>query len=440
MAKKSSKKSFLFIFIGLIIVVAGGTYLYFAEGRPPNLIVSPDKGTIGKKESVKIDISDKGSGLSSLLVEASQNSSHVVLLDKHFQKDLRSWQYSFSMSEIPFRDGPFTISVSVQDSSWNNFFQGNKKKTDLNYSLDTQPPVITPETFRHNLTQGGSGLVKYVISEPVDRTGLRVGQAYFPAYKQKDNSYLCFFSFPYNARPKKDDPVLIAVDRGGNKGQSRIHYHLRDRKFPKSNVKISPRFLQRKMPQFFNQFPQYNQAGIELFLKVNNDLRVKNRSKLKQIGVQTVPQILWQGKFLRQAGSTESGFGVRRSYIYQGENVDHQRHLGVDIASTARAPIKASNSGRIVYAGRFGIYGQAVVIDHGLGLQTLYGHLSQIGVKKGDQVKKGQIIGRSGATGLAGGDHLHFAFLVSGMPVNPVEWWDSHWIDNNIMNKLGEGF
>lgn len=439
MSKKSSKKAFLLIFIGLVIAGLGGTYLYFAERHIPKLIVSPDNGTIGHKKSIRIEISDKGSGLSSLLVKARQNSTQVVLLNRDFQGDLRSWQYSFDLSETPFRDGPFEISIYVKDSSWAHFFQGNKRKKNLTYILDTQPPMINPKTFRHNLNQGGSGLVKYSISEPVDKTGLKMGEEYFPAYKQKDGSYLCLFSFPYSARPEKVEPILLAIDKGGNKGQTRIHHHLKKRNFPKSNIKITSQFLQRKMPQFLSRYPEYKKPGIELFLKVNNDLRSKNRAKLKQIGAKTASDFLWQGKFLRQSGARKSGFGVWRSYIYQGQEVDHQRHLGVDIASTARATVKASNSGQVVYAGSFGIYGQAVVIDHGLGLQTLYGHLSQIGVKNGDEVEKGQVIGRTGATGLAGGDHLHFAVLISGLPVDAVEWWDSHWIDNNIINKLNQG-
>ena len=75
-----------------------------------------------------------------------------------------------------------------------------------------------------------------------------------------------------------------------------------------------------------------------------------------------------------------------------------------------------------------GIYGNCVIIDHGMGVQSLYGHLSSFDVKVGDTVTRGQIVGRSGMTGLAGGDHLHFTMLVGGRMVNPVEWWDPHWI------------
>jgi murein DD-endopeptidase MepM/ murein hydrolase activator NlpD len=62
--------------------------------------------------------------------------------------------------------------------------------------------------------------------------------------------------------------------------------------------------------------------------------------------------------------------------------------------------------------------------------------LSEIAVKLGDQVTKGQSLGRSGSTGLAGGDHLHFSMQVDGVQVNPVEWWDDHWIKDRIRTKL----
>ncbi|WP_239027828.1 M23 family metallopeptidase [Geomonas subterranea] len=98
----------------------------------------------------------------------------------------------------------------------------------------------------------------------------------------------------------------------------------------------------------------------------------------------------------------------------------------------------AANRGRVVWADDLGIYGQCVIIDHGLGLQTLYGHLSRIAVKEGEEVRKGDIIGDTGDTGLAGGDHLHFGVMISGQEVNPIEWWDPTWIRNNVTGKLEE--
>jgi len=122
--------------------------------------------------------------------------------------------------------------------------------------------------------------------------------------------------------------------------------------------------------------------------------------------------------------------------LYNGKKVDEQVHLGFDLAKVAHTPIPASNDGKILWAGDLGIYGNCIVIDHGFGLQSIYGHLSEIGVKVDDMVKRGQEIGKSGATGMAGGDHLHFSMQVDGVQVNPVEWWDEHWIHDRILSKL----
>jgi murein DD-endopeptidase MepM/ murein hydrolase activator NlpD len=102
----------------------------------------------------------------------------------------------------------------------------------------------------------------------------------------------------------------------------------------------------------------------------------------------------------------------------------------------ARTPVPAANRGVVRLARYFGIYGNTVVIDHGLGLMSLSAHLSSIEVTEGQSVERGERIGRTGATGLAGGDHLHFTALVHGMPVNPIEWWDPKWIRDRITSKL----
>jgi murein DD-endopeptidase MepM/ murein hydrolase activator NlpD len=134
----------------------------------------------------------------------------------------------------------------------------------------------------------------------------------------------------------------------------------------------------------------------------------------------------------------EAAFADHRTYVYKGKEVDQQVHLGFDLAVTSRVPIVAANAGTVLNASWLGIYGNCVIVDHGMGVQSLYGHLSSFDVKVGDTVTKGQIVGRSGMTGLAGGDHLHFTMLVNGQMVNPVEWWDPHWIDDRVQRKLGE--
>jgi murein DD-endopeptidase MepM/ murein hydrolase activator NlpD len=131
-----------------------------------------------------------------------------------------------------------------------------------------------------------------------------------------------------------------------------------------------------------------------------------------------------------------AGFAEDRSYVYSGRTVDRQTHLGLDLAATAHAPVPAANDGRVVFAGWIPIYGNTVVVDHGFGLQSLYGHMSALAVHGGEVVHKGEVLGASGATGLAGGDHLHLELLVQGTSVTPLEWLDEHWIHDNIERKL----
>ena len=129
-------------------------------------------------------------------------------------------------------------------------------------------------------------------------------------------------------------------------------------------------------------------------------------------------------------------FAEHRTYSFEGRNVDEQVHLGYDLSSTSQSEIPAANDGVVVYAGTLGIYGSTVVIDHGLGLFSLYGHMSEIAVEKGTPVARGESIGRTGQTGLAGGDHLHFSMLVDGTFVDPLEWFDAKWIEEHIDPKL----
>jgi murein DD-endopeptidase MepM/ murein hydrolase activator NlpD len=172
---------------------------------------------------------------------------------------------------------------------------------------------------------------------------------------------------------------------------------------------------------------------------VNRDIRHKNEVEIKKICANSKNAILWNGAFHQLTNSkVEANFADERTYIYKGETIDHQYHLGYDLAVTEKSPIEAANDGVVVFAGDLGIYGNAVIIDHGFGVSTLYAHMSSIGVKVGDTVKKKQIIGRTGDTGLAAGDHLHFAVLVQGVPVLPVEWWDEKWINDKILTRIKE--
>jgi len=232
---------------------------------------------------------------------------------------------------------------------------------------------------------------------------------------------------------------VMAVDKAGNERTAGINYHLTATARSTDRINLTDAFLAKIAAEFKGKFPQAS-TPLEIFLKANGDQRVADRKAIDTYGRETSPVPLWQGVFLRMPRTAPlGGFAQERTYIHQDKEVDRQTHLGFDLASLAHADVPAANRGKVVYAGDMGIYGQCIVIDHGLGLQSIYGHLSRIGVKQGDTVEKGQIIASSGATGMAGGDHLHFEVTISGQSVNPIEWWDAHWMKNNVAAKLPAG-
>jgi murein DD-endopeptidase MepM/ murein hydrolase activator NlpD len=210
----------------------------------------------------------------------------------------------------------------------------------------------------------------------------------------------------------------------------------------RSRIAIDQAFLERVVPAIAERSPEVRTmaAGddlLSLFLAINGPLRQVNAGEIAAVAAGTADVKLWEGPFVALGGSqVEAGFADHRTYVHNGRDVDQQVHLGFDLAATAAVPITAAGAGRVAHAGWLGIYGNCVIVDHGLGLATLYAHLSSVEVAPGAAVARGQSLGRSGMTGLAGGDHLHFSVLVGGHPVNPIEWWDPGWIQDRIDRKL----
>ncbi len=192
--------------------------------------------------------------------------------------------------------------------------------------------------------------------------------------------------------------------------------------------------------RWLTSFPVANPNDLlGAYLEVNRNLRRANHELFQKISSHSNPQPLWSGAFRRFSGKPMARFGDRRTYLYQNKAVDQQTHLGEDLASLVNSPVYAGNNGVVVYAEPLGIYGQTVILDHGLGVFSSYSHLSQIDVKVGDKVDKGAVLGRTGTTGLAAGDHLHFAINLQGEFVDPLEWWDPHWLKDQVEGVWARG-
>ncbi|WP_027722759.1 M23 family metallopeptidase [Maridesulfovibrio zosterae] len=437
MAKKKSRIGQFIVILIIVGIIGTGAYLLYKDTTAPQAVLSPEKGYITYETPINVNISDVQSGLKAVKIVLTQGKTKETLTEKKFPKGTFDYNEDILIKKKQIKQGNFEIAVWAVDTSLAGFGSGNAVIARGNYTLDTIPPKITVQTSTHNMNQGGCALVLYNVNEEPSHTGVEVGKDFFPGYKQPDGSYACLFAMPYYTKEKDFHPVVVAEDAAKNKRTSTFWYHANGKNYRHDRINISDRFLANKMPQFENEFPGIP-SQTELFLKVNRELRVKNRAELHRIGRDTSPTFLFEGKFLRLPNAaTKAGFGDKRTYYHNGHEIDHQTHLGIDLASTRNAPVPAANNGRVVLAANdFGIYGNAIIIDHGLGLQTLYSHLSQMNVEPGDMVERGQIIAKTGATGMAGGDHLHYGVICSGIPVNPVEWWDATWIKNNITSKI----
>jgi murein DD-endopeptidase MepM/ murein hydrolase activator NlpD len=233
---------------------------------------------------------------------------------------------------------------------------------------------------------------------------------------------------------------VVARDPAGNTARADFEHRVFPKRFMKSPIPIDDKLLDRVVPAILEGTTDIKPEGDTLakFLAINGELRRKNAEKIASFAQQTAPEMLWRGVVFHtfKNNAVESAFADQRTYLYKGKEVDKQVHLGFDLASLSNSPVPAANRGKVLFADELGIYGNCVIIDHGMGLQSLYAHLSSIEVQVGQMVEKEQTLGRSGMTGLAGGDHLHFTMLLQGRMVNPVEWWDAHWIEDRILRKL----
>jgi murein DD-endopeptidase MepM/ murein hydrolase activator NlpD len=438
MDKKGSGAFVRNALILLVLAALGlGVYLYIRDGSQPDLSLAPQSQVASFNTDFTLKVTAKTMGLKDLSVSIAQNGKTIDFLKRTFvDKPMEHTEIFRLPRDSAFKEGPAELTIEVRTHSLLSFIGRGKISITRKLTLDLTPPQITVNQGVHNVNQGGSGAVSFKVSKDVQRVGVGVGEYFFPAYLQASGNYFCFFAMPHDTLPANFKPRVIVRDLAGNEATQTLYIYAIPKEFKNDRLTISDDFLNDKMTQYTAQYPQ-DQTPLDIYKRVNSELRKQNEGELRRIGLETSPTPLWSGPFLRLPGAAgRAGFGDQRDYFYNGMKIDHQTHLGVDLASLANAPVPAANAGKVVLAEFFGIYGNCVIIDHGLGLQSLYSHLDSFDVKKGDEVKRGQFVGKTGTTGLAGGDHLHFGILISGVQVSPVEWWDEHWIQDNVLKHL----
>lgn len=420
------------------------------EGEKPVIAMDLPMRAIGVSSKLSGTVSDRKSGLRSLWIALSQGGTDHVLIDQVFQSKVfsRSDRVHESPVELviePQRlgvaDGPVLLRIRVSDCSFRGWFSGNVTYVEKELIIDTKPPEIDVLTRNHNLVRGGSGLAIYRVSETGGRTGVHVGDDFFPGYPgyfKDPNIAVAFFALSHK-QGQGTTMYIEAQDSAGNSARAGFMNYIGHKNYKEDKITITDGFLNAKMPGFSLDGYTDNGDNLAKFLKINGEIRRENSDRIMSVASGTERQMLWDGPFLRLPGSaTRANYADHRSYMYKGKVIDHQYHLGIDLASIKQAPVPAANRGKIALIDTIGIYGKTIVIDHGFGLFSTYSHLSRVNVNLGDMVSKGDIIGNTGFTGLAGGDHLHFGMFVDHVFVDPLQWWDPTWIEHNVTSKLNE--
>jgi murein DD-endopeptidase MepM/ murein hydrolase activator NlpD len=419
------------------------------EGTEPSVQLDPSSLAIGVTHELSGTVRDDNSGMRKLWIGLYKDGKESVLYEKLYDGSVfwgrsDSRQATFSVSIAPEKlgltDGEALLRIVARDYSWRGWLNGNRTYIEKPVTIDTRPPQISILTGAHNISQGGSALVIYRLSENCPHNGVKVGENFFPGHAAEGypaDVRLAFFALRHDQRASSR-VFVQASDAAGNLTRRGFRHYIKKKRFQHDVINISDGFLNSKIPEFSMMVTGSDGISpVDTFLKVNGEVRQRNFAEIVRVTGTTANKKLWDGRFSRLPKSApRAQFAERRTYRYKGKDIDKQVHLGMDLASIRQSPVPAANHGRIVFAGPLGIYGDTIIIDHGLGLFSLYAHLSSMSREEEQEVSKGDIIGRTGSSGMAGGDHLHFSMLVHNTFVNPIEWWDENWIANNISGKL----
>jgi hypothetical protein len=430
---------FILLIVLVLLVIAVPGY-FFVTATNTDIQVNPVPKVIAFETPVQFKLVNKH-GVKSFKVDLEQDGkSYSEITKPLFVGNGGGNQTQFALNigknSVPaLHDGKARLVVTAVSNDL-------RHKTDSKaFDLDvmTTPPHVVADGVQHYINQGGSEMVTFTPSGAWTEAGVKVGDQTFRSFPLPNHPGQYFSIFAFSWQLPIDTPIYVyATNPSGALAKATFWYKVFPKKFRASPIALETMHADRIVNQID---PQNKIPGdtVQRFVYINSEMRKVNNKTLADLRLQTEPKFLWTGAFLPMVDSTvESRFADDRTYTWQGKKIDEQTHLGFDLAKLAHSPIPASNDGRVIWAQDLGIYGNCIVIDHGYGLQSVYGHLSEFLVKKGDMVKKGQTIGKTGSTGLAGGDHLHFTMQVDGVQVNSVEWWDPHWVKDRILSKMGE--
>jgi murein DD-endopeptidase MepM/ murein hydrolase activator NlpD len=453
----------LFAFVVVLALAAAVAFTVAGRGAPPQLTIGKPDRFVGQAGTLDVTADAPDARLTALSIVLEQNGRRIPLFSldgpqtasvTRVDRNRLTVTRPLGKQSVPeLQSGAARIVVTATRPSFLKLRQLTSTAS-KDFQVRLEPPRIAVISTHHYVNHGGSEMVVYKATPADIASGVRVGDIEYPGFPASgagvegaDPSVkVAFFALLYD-QPLNTPIAAFARDEAGNQAKATFIDNVFEKPFKKSRIEIDDKFINRVVPEIIEHSPELKMTAppqdspemLAGFLRVNGELRKINADQIAAFAAKTSPKKLWDGPFVQMGNSkVEASFADHRTYIYKGKEVDQQTHLGFDLAVTAHVPVAAAAAGTVVNANWLGIYGNCVVIDHGLGVQSLYGHLMSFDVKVGDAVTRGQQIGRSDSTGLAGGDHVHFTLLVGGRMVTPVEWWDPHWMTDRVERKLKE--
>lgn len=449
----------LLTFLVLLAIVAGAVWTAAGREAGPRIDIVSPQSAIGRAGSLTLEIETPRGRLKSLDVSLEQGkaSASIFSLDGSDAAQLvpdgpnrLRLTRPIGKQQMPqLEAGAARIVVTASRPVLFGYRRASSTAT-RDVSVRLAPPVLSVVSTLHYINQGGAEMIVYRVSPSNVASGVQVGDYTYPGYPASGAHIanadpglrVALFALLWNQTPQT--PIsLYARDDVGNETHATFDYQVFPRVFRVGRINLDDNYLRKVVPPILANAPDLKVPDpsnlLQAYVQINRELRREDAEKITALSRETAPEMLWEGPFKQMADTAvEARYADQRTYFYKGEAVDHEVHLGYDLASVAGAPVYAANRGRIVHAGWLDIYGNCVIIDHGMGLQSLYGHMSSISVKVGEMVDKGTELGHTGSTGLAGGDHLHFGVLLDGNAISPIDWWSAKWVHDRIERKLEE--
>ena len=422
--------------VGVLVALSGST----------QLDISPPVKSVGVTTPVTVHLAN-AHGVRRVAAFLEQDGARYPIFEKASPARHFLWRRHEAPQTLTFEAGKNKApnrkegKARLVVEAVSNDFRGASSAASSDVDVILSAPRVIADSLQHYVNQAGMELVTFTASGSWDDAGVKVGPhtfRSFPLMGNDRNQRFSMFAYAWDLAPDLT-PLVYARNVAGTEATAGFWFRLFPKKFRERDFVLTDELMDKLVR---NIDPAGTLApGPDLlsrFLKINGEMRRKNNQQLADLRSKTQEKVLWNGPFIHY-GKEEANFADVRDYMYKGKKVDRQVHLGFDLSDVANAPVNAANDGRVVWADNLGIYGNCIVLDHGYGLQSIYGHLSRIDVKPGDMVKKGGKMGIAGSTGLAEGIHVHFGMQIDGVQINPREWWDEHWIHDRILSKLQSG-